>query len=129
MGALSLPSPALVSLLSCPGARFCSLTPSAPTPPQKMLARRGVSLALRVAGRRTMCAPALTSESLASTIADCQARMDSKFVAPYTEEKLAADLEAGTVDSTALKEMVGFNDKLMKVRRPPVANLFRGRLP
>jgi len=62
-----------------------------------------------------MCAPALTSESLASTIADCQARMDSKFVAPYTEEKLAADLEAGTVDSTALKEMVGFNDKLMKM--------------
>jgi len=55
--------------------------------------------------------------------------MDSKFVTPYTEEKLAADLEAGTVDSTALKEMVGFNDKLMKVRRPPVANLFRGRLP
>ena len=88
-----------------------------------------MSLALRVAGRRAMCAPALTSESLASTIADCQARMDSKFVTPYTEEKLAADLEAGTVDSTALKEMVGFNDKLMKVRRPPVANLFRGRLP
>jgi len=79
-----------------------------------MLARRGVSLALRAAGRRTMCAPALTSETLASTIADCQSKMDSKFVTPYTEEKLAADLEAGSVDSSALKEMFGFNDHLMK---------------
>merc|ERR1711892_173699 len=40
--------------------------------------------------------------------------MDSKFVTPYTEEKLAADLEAGSVDSSALKEMFGFNDHLMK---------------
>ena len=79
-----------------------------------MLARRGVSLALRAAGRRTMCAPALSSETLASTIADCQSKMDSKFVTPYTEEKMAADLEAGSVDSSALKEMFGFNDHLMK---------------
>jgi len=81
---------------------------------QNMLARRGVSLALRAAGRRTMCAPALSTETLASTIADCQSKMDSKFVTPYTEEKLAADLEAGSVDSSALKEMFGFNDHLMK---------------
>ena len=87
-----------------------------------MLARRGVSLALRAAGRRTMCAPALSSESLASTIADCQSKMDSKFVTPYTEEKMAADLEAGSVDSSALKEMFGFNDHLMKVGQLPVAN-------
>jgi len=53
--------------------------------------------------------------------------MDSKFVAPYTEEKLAADLEAGTVDSTALKEMVGVNDHLMKMTLQAVSKYGAGK--
>merc|ERR1711935_360483 len=39
---------------------------------------------------------------------------DSKYVLPYTREKLATDLEAGSVDSAALKQMFGFNENVMK---------------
>merc|ERR1711957_919568 len=72
------------------------------------------TLGLRVAGRRTLCAPALTTETLQSTIAELKEKMDSKYVLPYTREKLATDLEAGSVDSAALKQMFGFNENVMK---------------
>ena len=70
-----------------------------------------------------LCAPALTTETLQSTIAELKEKMDSKYVLPYTREKLATDLEAGSVDSAALKQMFGFNENVMKVGQAPVANL------
>ena len=87
-----------------------------------MLARRALPFAVRVAGRRTLCAPAaLTAETLQTTIAECKEKMEAKFVSPYTSEKLKADLEAGSVDSSALKEMFGFDEKLLKVALPAVS--------
>jgi len=76
--------------------------------------RVSLTLGLRVAGRRMLCAPALTTETLQSTIAELKEKMDSKYVLPYTREKLATDLEAGSVDSAALKQMFGFNENVMK---------------
>ena len=88
---------------------------------EAMLAlRRGAALGARVAGRRTLCAPALSTETLQTTIADCKEKMESKYAAPYTPEQLSADLETGSVDSSALKEMFGFNETLMKVGQLPL---------